>query len=171
MTELVTRAPRAGRLTARQALWLGALVLLIVAVDQVTKWAVRANIDRGDSIPESGLFRLVHYSNTGAAFGILQGAGTLLALTSIIGVVAIIVYVASPAFGRPLMRFGFSLMLAGALGNLIDRLMHGEVTDFLKVPNWPAFNVADSAISIGVLLLLWTLLRDDSPEPEPPSSN
>ena len=54
-------------------------------------------------------------------------------------------------------------MLSGALGNLIDRVAHGEVTDFLKVPNWPAFNVADSAISIGVVLLLWTLLRDDSP--------
>ncbi len=170
MTEIVTPATeRGGRITARQATWLGALVLVIVAIDQVTKWAVRANIDRGDSIPEEGIFRLVHYSNTGAAFGILQGAGTLLALTSIIGVVAIIVYVASPAFGQPHMRFGFSLMLAGALGNLIDRLMHGEVTDFLKVPNWPAFNVADSAITIGVLLLLWTLLRDDSPEPQ--SSN
>lgn len=169
MTEIASPAPRSGRLSARQALWLGALVLVLVSLDQGTKWAVRANIDRGDSIPEEGIFRLVHYSNTGAAFGILQGAGTLLALTSIIGVVAIIVYVASPAFGQPLMRLGFSLMLAGAAGNLVDRLMRGEVTDFLKVPNWPAFNLADSAITIGVLLLLWTLLRDDSPETQ--SSN
>ena len=122
MTDLASPAvARGGRITARQAKWLGALVAVVVAIDQFTKWAIRATIERGDSVPEDGIFRLVHYSNTGAAFGILQGAGTLLALVSIIGVVAIIVYVASPAFSQPLMRFGFSLMLAGALGNLIDR--------------------------------------------------
>ena len=164
MTEMVTPGtPRAGRLTARQGLGLVALIACVVAFDQVTKWLVRANIDRGDAIPDEGIFRLVHYTNTGAAFGMFQGAGTLLAMVSIIGVVAIVIYVMSPAFGHPLMRIGFALMLSGALGNLIDRVAHGEVTDFLKVPNWPAFNVADSAISIGVVLLLWTLLRDDSP--------
>ena len=95
------------------------------------------------------------------------GSGMLIG--SIIGVVAIIVYVASPAFGRPLTRVGFALMLAGALGNLADRIAHGEVTDFIKVPHWPAFNVADSSITIGVALLLWTLILDDRSETE--SSN
>lgn len=170
MSDLANRAvERPGRLTARQAAAIAAIVAVVVALDQVTKWAIRANIEPGDSKMDLGLIRLVHFTNTGAAFGIFQGAGTLLALTSIIGVVAIIVYVVSPAFGRPLTRVGFALMLAGALGNLTDRIARGEVTDFIKVPNWPAFNVADSSISIGVVLLLWTLLLDDRREPE--SSN
>jgi signal peptidase II len=58
-------------------------------------------------------------------------------------------------------------MLGGAVGNLIDRVAKGEVVDFLKVPNWPAFNVADSAITIGVLLLIWAVMFDTTPDPTP----
>ena len=111
----------------------------------------------------------MHYSNSGAAFGILTNAGPLLAVTSVIGIVAIVVYVMNPSFAHPVMRAGLALMLGGAIGNLIDRVKSGEVVDFLKLPNFPAFNVADSAITIGVVFLLWAMLLDQKQAPKPGS--
>jgi signal peptidase II len=98
-----------------------------------------------------------------------QDSGPLLAVTSILGVIAISIYFLSPSFAKPLMQLGLGLMLGGAIGNLIDRVSKGEVVDFLKVPNWPAFNVADSSITIGVVLILWTILFDE-PEPQAETS-
>lgn len=138
--------------------WFLALAAAVVGLDQLTKWMVRLWIDRGDSIPEDGLLRLVHITNSGAAFGMFQSAGPLLIVTSVLGMVAIFVYLFNPGFAHPLMRVGLALMLGGAIGNLIDRVYAGEVVDFVKVPNFPAFNVADSAISIGVAALIWTML-------------
>lgn len=140
--------------------WFLALAACVIGLDQLTKWAIRANLDRGDSIPEDGILRIVHFTNSGAAFGMFQGAGPLLAITSIVGMVAIAVYLFNPGFAHPAVRAGLALMLGGAVGNLIDRVRMGEVTDFIKVPNWPAFNVADSAITVGVVFLIaamvWT---------------
>ena len=152
-----------------QDAWIFAAGAVVVALDQLTKWIVTETIDRGDAHFDLGFFRLVHITNSGAAFGILGNAGPLLAVTSIVGIAAILVYVFNPGFAHPLMRAGLALMLGGAIGNLIDRLRNGEVVDFLKVPNWPAFNLADSAITIGVVLLLWTMLhetREPPPSPE-----
>ncbi|MEX1102785.1 MAG: signal peptidase II, partial [Dehalococcoidia bacterium] len=100
----------------------------------------------------------------GAAFGFFQGAGPLLAITSIVGMAFILVYLFNPGFAHPLMRIGLALMLGGAVGNLIDRLAEGKVVDFIKVPNFPAFNVADSAITIGVLCLLWAIFKETEAE-------
>lgn len=147
------------RFRARDA-WFAVLFAAVVALDQLTKWGIRAWVDRGDSVPDSGLIRIVHFTNTGAAFGMLQGAGPLLVITSVVGMVAILVYLFNPGFAHPLMRTGLALMLAGAVGNLIDRLRTGEVVDFIKVPDFPAFNVADSAITVGVICLLFTLFHD-----------
>ncbi|HEX6031873.1 MAG TPA: signal peptidase II [Tepidiformaceae bacterium] len=141
--------------------WLLLAAILIVAADQFSKWAIRETVDRGSAWPsEDWWIKIVHITNSGAAFGILQGAGPLLAVTSIIGMALIFVYLFNPGFAHPLMRLGLALMLGGAVGNLIDRVVRGEVVDFIKVPNWPAFNVADSAITIGVLCLLWATLRE-----------
>ncbi len=137
---------------------------LIVAADQFTKWLVREGLARGESWPADWPVKLVHVTNSGAAFGILQGAGPLLVVTSLVGMAAIIIYLFNPEFAHPLMRAGLALMFAGAVGNLIDRLWKGEVVDFVKVPHWPAFNVADSAISIGVLLLIWAMLFQGASE-------
>jgi signal peptidase II len=147
----------------RDPLLLG-LAVLIVAVDQLTKWLIRSTLDSGESWPGDGFVRIVHFTNTGAAFGIFQDAGPLLAITTVIGLAAIFVYLFNPGFAHLATRLGLSCMLGGAVGNLIDRLAAGEVVDFIKVSRWPAFNVADSAITIGVLLLLWATLR---PPPEP----
>lgn len=145
--------------------WFLALGACVVALDQLTKWLIRQTIERGDAWPDpSWPIRLVHYRNTGAAFGILQDAGPLLVVTSLIGMAAILVYLFNPGFAHPLMRIGLALMFGGAVGNLIDRLFNGNVVDFLQIPHWPAFNVADSSISIGVVLLVWEMLHESSPQ-------
>lgn len=141
--------------------WFFVVAALVVALDQFTKWVISNWIVLGDAWPNYDWpVRLVHITNSGAAFGMLQGAGPLLVVTSLMGMAAIIIYLFNPGFAHPLMRGGLALMLGGAIGNLIDRVANGEVIDFIKFPNFPAFNIADSAITIGVLLLLWGMLRE-----------
>lgn len=138
--------------------WLFLVAATVVILDQLTKWGVRTWVDRGDAWPGDWLVKIIHVTNSGAAFGILQDSGPLLLITGVLGSLAILVYLLNPGFADPWVRLGLALMLGGAVGNLIDRLVAGEVVDFIKVPNWPAFNVADSAITIGVLVLLWATL-------------
>ena len=145
--------------------WFLALAVVVVGLDQLTKWGVRHTLRPGDTWPSNWPVHLVHITNTGAAFGLLQHAGPLLVVTSLIGMAAILIYLFNPGFAHPLMRAGLALMLGGAVGNLIDRLVSGQVVDFIKVPHWPAFNVADSAITIGVCLLLWAMTRETGPRP------
>jgi signal peptidase II len=153
--------PSRARITLRpRDAWFLLLAAGVVAVDQLTKWGIRQWLSEGDHWPAGWPLRLVHFTNSGAAFGILQNSGPLLAITSLLGMSAIVIYLFNPGFAHPLMRAGLALMLGGAVGNLVDRLRVGEVVDFLKVPHWPAFNVADSSITIGVILLLWTMLQD-----------
>ncbi len=148
--------------------WFFVLAAAVVAFDQLTKWGIRSWLYEGESWPRGWDVRLVHFTNTRAAIGILQDAGPLLVLTSLVGMAALAIYLFNPGFAQPIMRLGLALMLGGAVGNLIDRLVAGEVVDFLKVPYWPAFNLADSAITIGVLFLLWATLRE-TPRPAPSS--
>ena len=165
------RAPATQELSRPRAVirprdaWFLALAAVIVALDQVVKWIIRSSVERGESHALIWPLKIVHVTNSGAAFGILQDAGPLLVMTSIIGMAAIIVFLFNPGFAHPLMRLGLAFMLGGAVGNLIDRVRVGEVVDFLKVPNWPAFNVADSAVSIGVVLLVWAMLLEPKPSP------
>lgn len=144
--------------------WFFVVAAAVVGLDQLLKWVIRDSLALGDRQPVVWPLEIVHFTNSGAAFGILQGAGPLLVMTSVIGMAAIIIYLFNPGFAHPIMRLGLALMLGGAVGNLIDRVKDGEVVDFIKVPNFPAFNVADSAITIGVLLLAWAMLQ----EPEAP---
>lgn len=139
--------------------WFLAVALAVLVLDQASKWTIVRWLDHGERFPADFAFRFVHVTNSGAAFGLFEGAGFLLAIASVIGVAAIAVYLFSPGFTHPLLRLGLALMLGGAAGNLLDRVRNGEVVDFLKIPNWPAFNVADSAITIGVVLLLWTVMK------------
>src|SRR5690348_15716228 len=144
--------------------WFFAVSVAIVAADQFVKWVIRQWLALGQTHDVIWPLSIIHVTNSGAAFGILQGAGPLLVMTSIIGMAAIFVYLLNPSFAHPLLRLGLACMLGGAVGNLIDRVKDGEVVDFIKVPHFPAFNVADSAITIGVLLLAWGMLLQ---EPEP----
>lgn len=144
-----------------------ALAAAIIVGDLVTKAIIRARLDRGDAWPDPDWnVRIVHFTNTGAAFGILEGAGPLLIVTGVVGVALIAVYLFNPGMASLLVRAGLALMLGGAIGNLIDRVGDGKVTDFIKFPEWPAFNVADSAITIGVIILVWALVTQTQTGPE-----
>lgn len=152
------RSTRFGLQARPRDIWFLVVAAAVVALDQLSKWFIRVQLDRGDAWEVLPIFKIVHITNSGAAFGILQDAGPLLVITSLMGMAAIFVFLFNPSYAHPLMRLGLAFMLGGAVGNLIDRVYNGKVVDFLKVPNWPAFNVADSAITIGVLVLLWAML-------------
>ena len=171
--------------------------MLFVCADQWLKWLVRHRMSPGESIPLlTGCLHLTYVQNTGAAFGMLRGAGPLLVLLSV-AVIGALAYslrrdaqirtndpsTRATVSGRGLAQdsasqaiaarlhwpwrcrqWGTWLILAGALGNLIDRLWFGHVIDFIDLRVWPVFNLADSAISVGIGLLLWGILRHgDSP--------
>ncbi len=134
-----------------------ALVLAVVlALDQVTKHTLAKGITPGQPKRFLPGVQLVHVRNSGVAFGFFSGGGALvLAFTLIALCVLLSYFLARP--GRPGLWLATGLLIGGAVGNLIDRLVSGAVTDFIKVPLWPAFNVADMAITFGVLSLLWVL--------------
>jgi len=131
---------------------------LVVAADQVVKALITSAIDRGDERDLVLGIKLINTRNSGVAFGQLQGAGVIVTLLVGVAVVALLVFVGRNA-RKPLIWLPAGLLLGGALGNVIDRINHGAVVDFLKLPHWPAFNVADSAITIGVLTLLFVMER------------
>jgi signal peptidase II len=147
------------------------VALLVVLADRITKIAIARSMTEFDSISVfSGWLRIVHTENPGAAFGVLANGNPLLRTAVLIGVsTVVLIFVASAlwsrgsAFAAPATRLGLSLILGGAMGNLYDRIVHGTVTDFIEVyhGSWtfPAFNVADSAITVGAVFLLLDLLR------------
>lgn len=134
---------------------------VIVALDQWTKWLVRTNIPLGGSwLPESLQWlspyaRIVNWHNKGAAFGMFQNGSMVFAVLAFIVIGAIIYYYPLVEKHDWSLRIAMSMQLAGALGNLIDRLIQeGRVTDFLSVGTFPVFNVADSSITVGTFVLL-----------------
>jgi signal peptidase II len=142
----------------------GYLSLAIVVLDQWTKWLVELHLPRSASHPLiDGFLNLTHVQNTGVAFGLFarQGADGGAWLLIVLGVVALAAVMAyfrfAPASARLLLS-ALALIVGGALGNLIDRFASGAVTDFVDVyvgtHHWPAFNVADSAITIGICLMI-----------------
>ena len=142
---------------------------VIIALDQATKLYVDANFRLHESIPViRGLFNLTYVRNKGAAFGILADNAVRIPFfitVSIVAMLGILWYINRIRNDQKLAVFSLSLVFAGACGNLIDRVRLGEVIDFLDVfwqrYHWPAFNVADSAITVGVTLLLIDMWRED----------
>ncbi|MGI8715082.1 MAG: signal peptidase II [Solirubrobacteraceae bacterium] len=149
-----TRAPSARRAPAlARAL---ALAGVVVLVDRLTKHAVKSGIAVGDVHKFLPGIQLVHYRNTGVAFNFLSGGGAIVVILTLAALAGLLVYF----FLRPNRRglwVPTGLLVGGALGNLLDRLISGSVTDFIKLPLWPAFNVSDIAITVGVLALLYVL--------------
>ena len=145
------RTPASG--LRRSLFW--ATAALVITLDQASKVLVRTLIDRGDIWPSADWpVRLHHLTNSGAAFGILQNQNSFLIVTTLIGLAAIYFYYRFPPFDHVIVPIAVGMILGGALGNLLDRLSLGEVTDFLDFPIWPAFNVADSSITIGIVILI-----------------
>lgn len=134
----------------------GVILAVVVALDQATKALVRSGIAPGE---ENSVFpgvTLVHVRNTGVAFGAFSGAGAIVLVLTVVALVLLAAYFARHP-DRPGLWVPTGLLLGGALGNIIDRVIRGSVTDWVKLPLWPAFNVADMAITIGVLALLYVL--------------
>jgi signal peptidase II len=145
-------------ISGRSALRAAALAVAVVAADQVTKSLVRHNVRIGSS---DGIFpgvQLVHVHNRGVAFGLFVNGGVLLVIVGVAAVSALLIFFATHS-RRPLVWLPTGLLLGGAAGNLIDRLDRGFVTDFIDLPLWPAFNLADMCITFGVLSLLYVLER------------
>jgi signal peptidase II len=137
----------------------GLLLAAVVAVDQVTKALVRGGVALGD---EDGVFpgvQIVHVRNRGVAFGALSGKPVVMVIV-LLALAGLAVWFAFHS-RRAYVWLPTGLLLGGALGNVIDRLRDGAVTDFIKLPAWPAFNIADVSIVAGVLALLWVLERGD----------
>ncbi len=144
--------------------WLG-LAALVTLLDQISKWAILASLPLYTRIEITGFFNLVHVRNEGAAFSLLAdqpGWQRLFFIALSLTVSGFIVWwLRKPAPTRQ--HTAFALILGGALGNVIDRIIHGNVVDFLDFHllgwHWPAFNVADSAIVLAAGILIWISFR------------
>lgn len=156
------------------------IAVSIVILDQFTKWLVRTNLDYGEVWPDDGALltigsitvRIIHVTNSGAAFGILQGQTTFLIVTSMLGLAAILLYYIYPPMDHGLIKIALGMQLGGAIGNFIDRVRFGEVTDFVDVGSFPTFNVADSAISISIVtVLIFFITQDLEPRPRAPEAS
>ncbi|MDN4186515.1 MAG: signal peptidase II [Dehalococcoides mccartyi] len=129
-----------------------------VLADQLSKFIIAANLTPGTAIPESGFFQIVHVHNTGAAFSIFRGHTEWLIAASCLGVILAL----TAFFLRKKLPFldtrpglaALGIILAGTIGNLIDRVRLGYVTDFIQVGSFPTFNMADSCLTLGIIWLV-----------------
>jgi signal peptidase II len=140
--------------------WLraGAVTAVVIALDQATKAIVRSSVAPGDKDSVLPGVKIVHVQNEGVAFNQLGGGGTIVAIVVGVALVALLAYFATHLH-KPLVWLPTGMLLGGALGNIIDRIREGAVTDFVKLPAWPAFNLADTSITFGVLVLLYVIER------------
>ena len=141
----------------KRALSVALIVLAIIALDQITKYLIVNSLSSYDSIEVFSFLHIVNVRNTGAAFGSFKSLGSSF---FIIVAVAAIIFIVYLLMKRAYNTFGLSLILGGAIGNLIDRILYGQVVDFVDFSigsyHWPAFNVADSALTVGIIIILLT---------------
>lgn len=153
------------RANRRQLMQAATLAAIVVGIDRALKLLTPALLDRGAEWPsEDWPLRLVHVVNTGAAFGTLKGQTALLTVASAAGIV-LFTYLLVRSQTGVAHRLGVALSLGGAVANFIDRATSGEVIDTIKVNYWPAFNLADVALTLGIGLILWSATRDHDPKP------
>jgi signal peptidase II len=137
---------------------------LVVIFDQLSKLWIRNNLAPLESLPEVGFLRLTHVLNTGSAFGLLANQTFLLIIATISSLIIILLFLHYLPSAATLSIISASLILGGAIGNLVDRLRFGYVTDFIDIRfwgnfHWPAFNIADAAITIGIFVFIYSLYR------------
>ncbi len=136
----------------------GIVALIVVALDQTSKALVTGSIALGDSRRLLPGVSLVHAENSGVAFSLLTGSEAVVVAVTLVIVAGVLVLFAANR-RRRLLWLAAGLIVGGAFGNLIDRVRAGAVTDFIQLPHWPAFNVADAAITLGVVALFLILGR------------
>ena len=159
-------------------LQVGSIVGIVLVLDQITKYVIQTHVQLHDSITVvPGFFNITHVRNKGAAFGILSTLpefwrSAFFITVTLVAVAAIIVLIIKTH--ERLLVYAFSLIAGGAIGNVVDRIRYGEVVDFIqwyvKSYYWPSFNVADSAISIGVVLLAFEMLFGTNTKSQAPIS-
>jgi signal peptidase II len=145
----------------RASPWIRAALVaaLVIAVDQVSKHVVRQRIVPGEEHKVLPGLALVDARNHGVAFGFLPGDGVAVTIVIVLALLALLTYFARHA-ERPLIWLPTGMLIGGALGNIVDRVRDGSVTDFIKLPlGWPPFNLADTSITLGVLILLVVIER------------
>lgn len=155
--------------------WRGGIFLLIatfvVVIDQMTKNWIRSELEPHESLPEVGFVQITHVQNTGAAFGLFTQQTIFLSIAAIVGLIVILIFYRYLSSYSMLGTVALGLIFGGAIGNQIDRITLGHVTDFIQVRlwdnvYWPTFNIADSAITVGVIILvifiLWVFKKEDN---------
>jgi signal peptidase II len=163
-TNALQPIPGAARLLAAgPAQWLGlALVALAAAcADQLTKTLVTGKLGLGDGVDVVGPFTIHHVRNTGIAFGLFADATSVVIGLTTVAIGALVVFFARSGRRHPLLPVAVGLVLGGSVSNLVDRLRFGYVTDFLDLDYWPAFNLADTFIVVGVGLLFLSFVAAD----------
>ena len=135
------------------------IAFAVVILDQFTKFLVKKNFQLNQSMPIiKNIFHLTYVTNTGSAFGLFKGLNVFFVFFSIIVIIAIYCYIKRILGNEKILQFAIGLLLGGTIGNLIDRLVYGAVIDFIDFRIWPVFNMADSAVTISIILiiiLLW----------------
>ena len=157
----VSRATRSFAATRGQWLSLAALALAAVGADQLTKWIVASNLELGGGVQVLGPFWIRHVQNSGIAFGFFSTATAAVIVLTTGAVVWMLVYFARSGGRHPVLPIALGLVIGGSVSNLADRIRLGHVTDFLDFRYWPAFNLADSFIVIGVGIILAALVLAD----------
>jgi signal peptidase II len=147
----------------RRDLAFAVIALLVIIADQLSKLWISGTLQPGETLFDIGFFRIVYVLNSGAAFGMFKNATTILIIVDFIGIAAILYLVFGlrrqwPFIDKMLVRVSVALLLGGTIGNLIDRIRFGEVTDFLDFKIWPVWNVADASVSVGVILLAYCFI-------------
>ena len=157
----LSRATRSFAATPVQWLSLGAIVLAALVADQVTKHIVASNLSLGEGLHVVGPFSIRHVQNSGIAFGLFSNATAAVIIVTAIAVGWMLVYFARSGGRHPVLPVALGLVIGGSVSNLADRVRLGFVTDFLDFRYWPAFNLADSFIVIGVGILLAALVLSE----------
>ena len=133
--------------------------LIVAVLDQLSKLLIRKNFQLSQPVPLiKNILNITYLTNTGSAFSLFQNLNFVFIIFSSVVVVAIFYIIAKVKENQRLMQFAFGLLLGGTIGNLADRLIYGAVTDFIDFRIWPVFNIADSAVSVSIILfiiLLW----------------
>jgi signal peptidase II len=158
-----------------------ALTALVIFVDHLTKWLVRSRMDYREVVEiVPDYLRLSYIRNSGVAFGLFADIESawkpyILAAMAVLAVIVIVIYAARMPSSRLLLQVALALTMGGILGNFVDRIMHGSVVDFIELHigesfHWPTFNVADSAITVGIALLLIDTLKNPESEQDLPQA-
>ena len=150
-------------LSAEAAQWLSLALVALAAIvaDQVTKHVVSSQLALNDEVAVVGPFSIHHVQNTGIAFGLFPDATSAVIVLTTVAVVWMLVFFARAGARHPVLPVALGLLLGGSISNLADRVRLGHVTDFLDLRYWPAFNLADVSIVVGVVLLVGTMLAGE----------